>query len=123
MKKVINTSVFALALFLSGSALATGLPAQAGGFDGPGVEPTTVAEALKMGDDTPVVLIGRIERSLGDENYLFKDASGTTTIEIDDEDWRGLKVTPSDTVEIKGEVDKDLFRTKIDVEAIMLKTK
>ena len=65
-----------------------GAMAPRGGFTGPGLSVSTVAEANKMSDDQPVVLVGQIQQSLGDEKYLFKDASGTITIEIDDEDWR-----------------------------------
>ena len=82
---------------------------------------STVAEAAKLGDDTPVVVVGHIEKSLGDEKYLFKDASGAITVEIDDDDWNGLNVTPQDLIEIRGEVDKDLFDTKIDADSVMLK--
>ena len=98
-----------------------GAMAPRGGFTGPGLSVSTVAEANKMSDDQPVVLVGQIQQSLGDEKYLFKDASGTITIEIDDEDWRGVNVTPEDTIEISGEVDKDLFDIKVDVNTVKLK--
>ncbi len=62
-----------------------------------------------------------MKKSLGDEKYLFKDASGAITVEIDDDDWNGLNVTPQDLIEIRGEVDKDLFDTKIDADSVMLK--
>ena len=91
------------------------------GFQGPGLAPSSVAEALKLNDDTPVVLVGQIEKSLGDEKYLFKDASGSVTVEIDNEDWRGVTVTPKDTIVIQGEIDKDFFKTEIDVDSVALK--
>ena len=83
--------------------------------------PSRDAEALKLNDDTPVVLVGQIEKSLGDEKYLFKDASGSVTVEIDNEDWRGVTVTPKDTIVIQGEIDKDFFKTEIDVDSVALK--
>ena len=43
------------------------------------------------------------------------------TVEIDDENWHGLDVTPKDVVRIKGEVDKEMFSTEIDVDTIELK--
>ena len=52
---------------------------------------------------------------------MFKDASGSVIVDIDDEDWRGMTVTPQDTVIINGEVDKDFFKTKIDVDSISIK--
>lgn len=92
-----------------------------GGFKGPGVEPTTVQQALTYGDDTPVVLTGKIERSLGDEKYIFTDKTGKVTVDIDNDDWHGLTVTPNDTIVIEGEIDKDFFKTQIDVERVRLK--
>ena len=122
MNKFITASAFVVALGLT-SALASGFtgPQQAGGFQGPGLAPSSVAEALKLNDDTPVVLVGQIEKSLGDEKYLFKDASGSVTVEIDNEDWRGVTVTPKDTIVIQGEIDKDFFKTEIDVDSVALK--
>ena len=123
MNKFITASAFVVALGLSTSALASGFtgPQQAGGFQGPGLAPSSVAEALKLNDDPPVVLVGQIEKSLGDEKYLFKDASGSVTVEIDNEDWRGVTVTPKDTIVIQGEIDKDFFKTEIDVDSVALK--
>ena len=123
MNKFITASAFVVALGLSTSALASGFtgPQQAGGFQGPGLAPSSVAEALKLNDDTPVVLVGQIEKSLGDEKYLFKDASGSVTVEIDNEDWRGVTVTPKDTIVIQGEIDKDFFKTEIEVDSVALK--
>lgn len=125
MNKFITASAFVVALGLSTSALASGFtgPQQAGGFQGPGLAPSSVAEALKLNDDTPVVLVGQIEKSLGDEKYLFKDASGSVTVEIDNEDWRGVTVTPKDTIVLQGEIDKDFFKTEIDVDSVALKNK
>ena len=74
-----------------------------------------------MSDDTPVVLNGQIEKSLGNEKYQFKDATGTVVVEIDDEDWRGVDVRPENMVTIKGEIDKDMFTTEIDVDSVELK--
>ena len=109
MKKIFAVSALALALGMSGAASAQMV---SGGFQGPGLAPMSVAD----------VLVGQIERSLGDEKYLFKDASGTVTVEIDNEDWRGLNVTPQDTVILNGEIDKEMFKdTKIDVDSIALK--
>lgn len=123
MNKFITASAFVVALGLSANAFAAGFQGQAnmGGFQGPGLQPSSVSEALKLNDDTPVVLVGQIEKSLGDEKYLFKDASGSVTVEIDNEDWRGVNVTPKDTIVIQGEIDKDFFKTEIDVDSVALK--
>ena len=113
MNKLLSASVLSLAIGFSASAMAA--------FQGPGVAPTSVADALKLRDDAAVVLTGQIEKSLGNEKYQFKDATGTVVIEIDDEDWRGVDVKPEDTVIIKGEIDKDVFSTEIDVDSVELK--
>ncbi|MDR2601164.1 MAG: NirD/YgiW/YdeI family stress tolerance protein [Spirochaetaceae bacterium] len=88
------------------------------GFTGPGLQVITVDAAKGLRDDQPVVLRGRIERSLGDEKYLFTDKTGSITVEIDGELWRGLSVNPNDAVEISGEVDKDFKRIEVDVDGI-----
>ena len=123
MKKILSLSAFAIVLSysLAASAGFKAASQNVGGFQGPGISAMTVAEALKMGDDTAVVLEGQIEKSLGKEQYVFKDASGSVIIEIDNDDWRGLTVTPQDTIIIKGEVEKDMFKTEIDVDVIELK--
>lgn len=118
MKNIFTVSALALVLGLSGQAEAQ----NAGGFQGPGLAPVKVADALKMKDDSAVILTGQIEKSLGNEKYLFKDGSGTVTVEIDHEDWKGLNVSPKDTVIISGEVDKEMLKeTEIDVDSIVLK--
>lgn len=113
MNKLLSVSALALIISFSSGANAA--------FQGPTPEASTIAEALQMKDDAPVVINGQIEKSLGGEKYLLKDATGSITIEIDDDDWRGLDVTPQDVVTVKGEVDKDMFNTEIDVDSIGLK--
>ena len=114
------TSLSLVAVLLAVTAQA--YPANGGGFDGPGISTSTVAEALKMQDDTAVILNGKIEKSLGNEKYLFNDGTGTIVVEIDDDDWRGVTVKPENTVEIKGEVDKELMaEPEIDVDTVTLK--
>lgn len=95
-----------------------------GGFEGPDINKNnvTVEQALKMSDETRVVIVGQIVNSLGDEKYTFKDSTGEVIVEIDDEDWNGLKVKPENVIEITGEVDKELMETtKIDVDLIVIK--
>ena len=71
-----------------------------------------------MRDDTWVTLRGNIVERISDDLYLFKDASGTINVDIDHKRWRGVTVTPKDTVEIQGEVDKDWNSVEIDVKEI-----
>ncbi|MBE6458189.1 MAG: NirD/YgiW/YdeI family stress tolerance protein [Alphaproteobacteria bacterium] len=91
-------------------------------FTGPsGDVNTTVEQVKKMPDDTNVVLRGYIEKALGDEKYVFKDDTGSIVVEIDDDDWGGLDVSPKDKVEIRGEVDTHMMKpTDIDVDTVQL---
>ncbi len=92
-----------------------------GGFKGPGIEMMTVKDISNLKDDAPVRLKGKIERSLGSEQYLFQDSTGSIEVEIKDKKWKGQTVTPNDTVEIFGELDKDLMgKPEIDVKRIQV---
>lgn len=97
----------------------------AGGFEGPSAaknNAVSVQNALKQRDDSKVMLRGNIINSLGDEKYTFKDSTGEVVVEIDDDEWNGLNVTPESTVEIFGEVDKEWNKpTKIDVDSLRVK--
>ncbi|MBQ2810700.1 MAG: YgiW/YdeI family stress tolerance OB fold protein [Alphaproteobacteria bacterium] len=123
MNKILSVSAFAIVLALSNVSFAgfNGAVQQAGGFVGPEPSVNTVAEALKMSDDMAVVLEGKIEKSLGNEEYMFSDSTGSIKVEIDDDNWRGVTVTPEDKVVIRGEVEKDMFKTEIEVDKIELK--
>jgi uncharacterized protein YdeI (BOF family) len=39
-------------------------------------------------------------------------------VEIDDDDWRGLEVTPEVRVRIHGEIDKEWRDTQLDADGI-----
>jgi uncharacterized protein (TIGR00156 family) len=88
------------------------------GFSGPGPDVVTVDAAKGLRDDYPVVLRGKIERSLGDEKYLFTDETGSIIVEIDNRLWRGLSVDQNNTVEITGEVDRGFTRIEIEASSI-----
>ena len=72
-----------------------------------------------MRDDTRVVLRGNIVQHLGKDKYLFQDASGTIRVEIDDDKWQGQTVTPSDIVELHGEIDKDWNSVEVEVNRVV----
>lgn len=117
MKKI---SMIAGAAILATSSAFAGFqpnePAKmGGGFVGGNETVVTVKQVKEMRDDVPVIVQGNILQRMGDEKYLFEDATGSITVEIDNEDWRGQTVTPSDTVKLYGEVDAGLFKTEIDV--------
>ena len=120
MKKI---SIFAAVCTLVGGAAMADFqpnnPHQAapalGGFVGGNEAIVTVKQVKEMRDDVPVIVQGHIVQRMGDEKYLFEDATDSVTVEIDDKDWRGQTVTPSDTVKLYGEVDAGMFKTEIDV--------
>ncbi|MEW7313555.1 NirD/YgiW/YdeI family stress tolerance protein [Buttiauxella gaviniae] len=90
----------------------------AGGFVGPSGSNTTAAQAKSLSDDTWVTLRGKIESRIGGDHYIFRDASGTINVDVDHKRWNGQTITPKDTVEIQGEVDKDWNSVEIDVKQI-----
>ena len=96
-------------------------PAPQGGFvDGTVETIVSVQQVKDMRDETPVVVVGQILQRAGgdDEEFLFQDATGSIIVEIDDEDWRGQNVKPTDTVKLRGEVDRGLFKKQIDVDFV-----
>lgn len=108
--------VIALAL----SVIPLAAAAQTGGFVGPDGRkpPVNVVEVANLAEDTPVRLVGYIVKSLGDERYEFSDESGTIVVEIDDDEWNGLEITPNDQVEITGEIDREGDRLEVEVESV-----
>ncbi|CAM3593728.1 MULTISPECIES: YgiW/YdeI family stress tolerance OB fold protein [Yersinia] len=89
-----------------------------GGFNGPTGIATTVDKAKTMRDDSWMTLRGNIEQRIGSDHYLFRDATGTMTVDIDHKRWYGLTVTPKDTVELQGKIDKDWNSVELDVKQI-----
>ncbi|MBP2169041.1 uncharacterized protein (TIGR00156 family) [Erwinia toletana] len=97
---------------------AAAAPVQKGGFSGPNGSVVTVKQAQDLKDDSWVTLRGNIEKRIGDEDYTFRDASGTMTVEIDHKRWEGLSVSPADKVELQGELDKDFNSVELDVKRV-----
>lgn len=91
---------------------------QKGGFSGQNGSVVTVKQAQDMKDDSWVTLRGNIEKRVGDEDYTFRDATGTMTVEIDHKRWDGLTVSPADKVELQGELDKDFNSVELDVKRV-----
>lgn len=104
-------------LFLS-TALLLSFTANAE-FIGAGATPmkvTKVKSAIELPDDSKVIIEGHIVKQLRNELYLFKDSSGEVEIEIDDEDFRHIKITADDKVRIKAEVDSDWTTTSLEAD-------
>ena len=122
MKRLITVLVLLLvcAAFACAQGF-TGEKAAKGGFsDGTNASAsiTPVSKALKMKDDTHATLKGNIVKQVGHEKYLFKDSTGEIVVEIDDDDWGGVTVGPQDTVELIGEIDKDINKIEFDVDIV-----
>lgn len=83
------------------------------------MEVVTVEQVKAMPDDSPVIIRGYLLRQNGENSYVFQDTTGTINLEIDAEDWGGLTVSPTDMVEVWGEVDKNgMSMIEVDVSAI-----
>ncbi len=92
--------------------------AKQGGFQNDQGSVVTVKQAEEMKDDSWITVRGQLEKQIGDEDYLFRDATGTMKVEIDHKRWDGLTVTPKDRVELTGELDKDFNSIELDVKRV-----
>lgn len=93
----------------------------ASGYTGPSgtaVKLTTIKEASTLTDDTKVRLQGKLVKQISKDKYQLQDNTGSITVEIDQDKWRGQVVGPNDIVELYGEIDKDRRGIKIDVDII-----
>ena len=77
-----------------------------------------ISDVKAMPDDTEVVIQGVIVQSLGDENYLVKDDSGTVNIEIDEDLVQGNTITPEAEVLITATVDQEGNVTSLESEEV-----
>lgn len=92
--------------------------AQKGGFNGPSGSVVTVKQAQDIKDDSWVILRGNIVERVGEDDYTFRDATGSLKVEIDNKHWNGQNVAPGDKVEIQGELDKDFNNVEMDVKQV-----
>lgn len=85
--------------------------AKQGGFSGPvsGVMADNVAAAKSLKDDAAVVLTGNIVSKVAGtkKKYIFKDSTGEIVIEISLKRFKGLNISPTNTIRISGKVDQD----------------
>ena len=116
MKKISTIAILSMALITSANAeFKPTETTPAGGFVSGSETISTVKQVMEMRDDVPVIVKGNIIQRMGDESYLFEDATGSITVEIDDDEWRGQTVTPTDTVKLYGEVDRGIFKTELEI--------
>jgi len=80
----------------------------------------SVAQALKLPEDSYVSLQGFITKRIGDDKYSFTDGAEAITLEIDDEIWHGQTVSPKDKISILGEIEHDDGVVNVDVKSLRL---
>ena len=93
------------------TATASGAPAAGSKY-----APMTVARVLKAKDDVDVMLEGTLGRKTGHERYEFKDATGTMTVEIDEDKWPDGKPMSGQRVRLYGETEKKFLSRRIEVD-------
>lgn len=103
----------------------SGETAWAAGFEGPGVAATVTraADVLGAQDDAPCVLEGHIAEKLPrrKNRYLFEDHSGKIIVEIKNEVFGHLTVTPRDKVRLLGHIDWNRKRpNEVQVDAMAI---
>lgn len=113
--KFVAITSAALLSFGMGAAQAQFVETTGGGL-------VTVKSVLKDGkDDQWVVLEGKVIERIKGDDYRFRDATGVIEVDIDNEVFKGQKVTPDTVVRIEGEVDSELVGdNKIDVERLVV---
>jgi len=118
-----NFLLFLSIVFITSSCFAAVNTSNAGFQDTAGNNKTTVAKALKMPHNSFITLQGNIVKQISDDKYLFKDATGTLTVEIDSDKWQGQTVNTKDKIEITGELEKNFNSIKLDVNSVKKITK
>lgn len=104
--------------FVDPNAPAPTAPTQHGGFQAGNASVVTVKQAEEMKDDSWITVRGQLEKQVGEEDYLFRDETGTMKVEIDHKRWNGLTISPKDRVELTGELDKDFNSIELDVKQV-----
>ncbi|MGL4712857.1 MAG: YgiW/YdeI family stress tolerance OB fold protein, partial [Shewanella sp.] len=95
--KHIHQTVLALTLTFTTMASQAGFVptggehAMQGGFQGPNARQVIhdVVSSLNASDDAQVELTGHIISSIGQDDYIFRDATGDIKVEIDHDLWQG----------------------------------
>ena len=109
MKKILTITAM-LSIFSISSAFAAGFNGQ--------TTKSSVATALKQPDDAYVTVQGNIVKKISQDKYLFKDATGTMTVEIDTDKWGTINATEKDTLELTGEIERKLNSVHLDVDTV-----
>ena len=79
----------------------------------------TVEQVRAASDNTPVIMQCYLLRQNCENSYVFQDSTGTINLEIENSDWNGMTVSPTDFIEVWGEVDKNgMSMIEVDVSAM-----
>jgi uncharacterized protein (TIGR00156 family) len=78
------------------------------GFTGPS-QIVSVEQAKTYTHRTPVIVSGTIVQAIGGDLYTFRDSSGEIILRIGPREWYvlGSNISPSDKIEISGELHRD----------------
>lgn len=126
MKKTIFLALFAVLVSLNAYAKSDGgcdMSYGKGGFMDTNATPMSIAEVMKMPDDSYVTLQGYITKRVGDKKYHFSDGTTEIPVEISHKVWQGQTVTPKDKVMIFGEIDREDGQRIIEVKSLMVAPK
>ena len=74
------------------------------GFTSSKSEINTVAQVKYAENDQLIVLTGHIVKKIGDQSFLFKDDTGEIRVQIDNNIWGNINVTPKTLIKIYGEL-------------------
>ncbi len=131
MKKIILLTTTLLAVSTTAMAEKDGDHRNGGYHDGKGYSQQgffdeslavkTVGDALKAADDTPALLEGKIVRQIDEDDFIFQDATGEIEIDVSRKAWNGQTITPQETVQLRGKVDKEWNSVSVDVKQITKK--
>ena len=113
MKKL--SAILLMLLFGTGFSIAN---STYGGFYDKEANNINISDALRMKDNSHVTIKGNIVKRLTNDTYLFKDSTGTITVEIDNEKWMGVTAGKQDTLELSGEIERNLTSIKLDVDKV-----
>lgn len=76
----------------------------------------TIAQAKKLADETGVTLKGTIVKHISGDDFELKDSTGTIVLDVDDDQWKPMKLKAGDKVRVVGEIDTHRIKpTDVDV--------
>ena len=76
---------------------------------------TSVKQAMGMKENNWVTLEGIIEKQVGDQEYLFRDKTGTIRVKIPKDVWNEQDVSAKNLISISGKLRKTQQGTFIEV--------